>query len=127
MIELKNGCEVLRQAPHHTMDGAVVVIAREDGPLKVVCWVVDAEGHAFWGAYGWKSAVEVFEQRTQSVWDRDEVQFPRLLAEIMATQEDLDLEILAESMDLELALVSELFDRAQHEWELVKDRQALRI
>jgi hypothetical protein len=109
------------------MEGAEVVIAVEDGPMKVVCWVVDAEGHAFWGAYGWKSAVEDFEQRTQSVWDRNEVQFPRLLCELAATQVDLDLEAVAESMDLELADVDDLFDRAHHEWELVKDRQASRI
>ncbi len=127
MIELKNGCEVLRQAPHHTMEDATVVIAREDGPLKVVCWVVDAEGNASWGAYGWESALFVFRQRTKPIWEHNDVQFARLLCEISATQDELDLQALCESMDLELADVNELFDRAHHEWELAKDRQARRL
>lgn len=52
-------------------------------------------------------------------WGNNAVQFPRLLAEIMATQE-LDMEALAESMDLSIDQVSELFDRADEAWEHIK-------
>ena len=64
MIELRNGCEVTHQAPHRSMNDAVVVIANEPGPSGVVCWVVDAEGNAFWGAYGRKDAEAAFLDRT---------------------------------------------------------------
>jgi hypothetical protein len=53
-------------------------------------------------------------------WEDNGVQFSRLLAEISATQDTLDLEALAESMDLEVAQVNELFDRAQVRWEEAK-------
>lgn len=71
MVELKNGCKVIRQAPHGTMEGATVVLARENGPLKVVCWVVDAEGYAFWGAYGKESAERAWNDRTALPHDWD--------------------------------------------------------
>lgn len=50
------------------------------------------------------------------IWFDDRVQFPRLLAEIVATQE-LDLNALAESMDLPVERVNELLDRADWAWE----------
>ena len=55
-------------------------------------------------------------------WERDEYQFPRLLAEIRACVQmnHNDLTLLCESMDLSLDNISELFDRAQAEWERVK-------
>lgn len=56
------------------------------------------------------------------VWDNNEVQFARLLAEIMATQETLDVPALAESMDLPIDRVHELFDRADVAWEAAKSR-----
>ncbi len=65
MIELQNGCEVLREAPHRAMEDTMVVIARENGPLKVVCWVVDAEGNAFWGAYGKEAAESAWRDRVK--------------------------------------------------------------
>jgi len=49
-------------------------------------------------------------------WQNNGVQFPRLLAEIMATQE-LDLNSLANSMDLSVDEINELFDRANQAWE----------
>lgn len=51
-------------------------------------------------------------------WKLDHIQFPRLLAEIAATQDNLDMRLLCESMDLEEEDVDEIFDRAQvvHEW-----------
>lgn len=53
-------------------------------------------------------------------WQRDDIQFPRLLAEISATQDHLDLQSLAESMDLSVDEVNELFDRAGAAWEATK-------
>lgn len=55
-----------------------------------------------------------------SNWERDDIQFPRLIAEINATQDSLNLEALAESMDLSLDEVVELFDRADQAWEAAK-------
>ncbi|WP_321820905.1 MULTISPECIES: hypothetical protein [unclassified Burkholderia] len=52
-------------------------------------------------------------------WERDDIQFPRLIAEIVATQE-LDLPALAESMDLSVDDVNALFDRADQRWEAIK-------
>ncbi len=53
-------------------------------------------------------------------WNDDSIQFARLLAEINATQNDLDLRALAESMDLSIDEINELFDRADIAWEKVK-------
>ena len=53
-----------------------------------------------------------------SVWERDEIQFPRLLAEIAATQE-LGMDALCESMDLTQADIDELFDRASTTWQRI--------
>ena len=50
------------------------------------------------------------------IWNNNEIQFPRLLAEINATQE-LDLDALAESMDLSVDSVKELFERANDKFE----------
>ncbi len=52
-------------------------------------------------------------------WENDAIQFPRLLAEIVATQE-IDFAVLSESTGLELARIDELFDRAQRAWEKIK-------
>lgn len=49
------------------------------------------------------------------LWERNDIQFPRLLAEILATQ-DLDLNALMESMDLEHGDLMNLFDRAEQKW-----------
>lgn len=64
------------------------------------------------------------EQWSQSAytWMDDSVQFPRLIAEINATQDHLDIESLADSMDLETGDVHELFNRADRAWELAKRR-----
>lgn len=53
------------------------------------------------------------------IWKRNEIQFPRLIAEIVATQE-LDLPTLADSMDLSLDSIQELLDRADQVWEAAK-------
>jgi hypothetical protein len=54
-------------------------------------------------------------------WADDWIQFPRLLAEICATQDALDDSALCESMDLTENEVAELFDRAQAAWEAIKE------
>jgi hypothetical protein len=60
---------------------------------------------------------------SKDLWQYNHVQFPRLLSEIMAsgclTEEVWDT--LLESMDLESDELSELFERAQKEWETIKN------
>lgn len=58
------------------------------------------------------------------MWENNSVQFPRLLAEISATQDNLDIPALAESMDLTVEEVNELFDRADAAWERIKKMSA---
>ena len=55
-------------------------------------------------------------------WKNNGIQFPRLLAEIVATQDNLDIPALATSMDLTVEEVNELFDRAQLAWEEIVAR-----
>lgn len=52
-------------------------------------------------------------------WLNNAIQFPRLLAEIAATQ-SLDLQALAESMDVTIEELNDLFDRANNAWEDIK-------
>lgn len=49
-------------------------------------------------------------------WNNDSIQFPRLIAEIIATQEKLDIPALCESMDISVDELDELFERAQQAW-----------
>ena len=58
-----------------------------------------------------------------SLWENDKVQFARLLCEIIATQDNLDLQALCESMDLPLKRVQELFERAHSVFEEEKQKQ----
>ena len=62
------------------------------------------------------------------IWEDISIQFPRLLAEICATVDisPEDFEALKESMDLSKEEINELFDRAQEEWEEIKQEHALR-
>lgn len=71
-----------------------------------------------------KPMIEAIESRgsRHNKWDDDSIQFPRLLCEIMATQENIDFERLAESMDLEHDRIHELFDRANTAWEKAKEK-----
>lgn len=57
--------------------------------------------------------------KNNGVWTHDGIQFPRLIAEIIATQE-LDLAALAESMDLSISDVNDLLQRAEDRWEAIK-------
>lgn len=54
-------------------------------------------------------------------WDRDEYQFPRLLAEIQANCGLAEVDALLHSMDISRAQLDELFDRAHDAWERVKE------
>ncbi len=67
---------------------------------------------------------EEVDKVARSTWDDNEVQFPRLLAEIVATQAGLDLQALAQAMDLTLAEVNSLFERAHDVWEAHKENAA---
>lgn len=64
------------------------------------------------------------------LWNNDPVQFARLLSEIAATQDTLDIPALdipalAEAMDLDISDVVELFDRANAAWETHKSANLL--
>lgn len=59
-------------------------------------------------------------QASSEPWSDDSLQFPRLLAEICATQANLDDAALCESMDLTENEIGQLFDRAQAAWESIK-------
>ena len=56
-----------------------------------------------------------------TLWARNDIQFPRLLAKIMATQ-DVDMGALAISMNLNHDEVAALFDRAQVTWGAIVDQ-----
>lgn len=56
-------------------------------------------------------------------WEDNAIQFPRLLAEIMATQDNLDADALCEAMDITREELDELFDRAQAAWETIKEKR----
>lgn len=60
---------------------------------------------------------------SQRLWEDDSIQFPRLIAEIMATQE-IDAASLCESMDITLKELVELCERADKAWKKIKCRIA---
>jgi hypothetical protein len=62
---------------------------------------------------------EITSELRPSPWTDNTIQFPRLLAEILATQ-DLNLATLCDSMDIAQAQLHELFERADQEWERIK-------
>jgi hypothetical protein len=60
-----------------------------------------------------------------SLWDNNEIQFARLLCELVANWEDdtcakQTIRAVASSMDLTYDQVNELFDRAEVVWEASK-------
>jgi hypothetical protein len=59
-------------------------------------------------------------QEGTTPWENDHVQFARLICEINATQDNLDLEAISESTGLDLADIDALFDRADDAWERAK-------
>lgn len=56
----------------------------------------------------------------ESLWDNNEIQFARLLCELVAACDDLKLRDVCESMDLSQDELNELFDRAETVWEACK-------
>jgi len=54
------------------------------------------------------------------MWNNNEVQFARLLCELVAANESLAIEDVARSMDLEVEDVDELFERAHKVFEEAK-------
>jgi hypothetical protein len=63
----------------------------------------------------------VTDLRNVGVWERDDIQFPRLLAEIVATQ-DIDYTAISDSMDLSEDEINEIFERAHKAFEASKER-----
>jgi hypothetical protein len=55
-----------------------------------------------------------------SLWDNNEIQFARLLCELVANCDDLKLLEVSESMDLDMIDIRQLFDRAHDVWEASK-------
>jgi hypothetical protein len=57
-------------------------------------------------------------------WKNNDIQFPRLLAEILAVGAltPQQMGAICESMDLDAHEVNEIFDRAERVWEEIKKR-----
>ena len=57
-------------------------------------------------------------------WSNNSIQFPRLIAEMEAcgffSQQHELLSFLCHSMDLDLVQIQEIIDRAQQQWEAIK-------
>jgi len=64
-----------------------------------------------------------------NLWSRNDIQFPRLLAELVATDAFTPqvMEQLRESMDLTDKQIGEVLDRAQSEWEQIKENTFFRL
>ena len=59
--------------------------------------------------------------RDREFWDRDDIQFPRLLAEIKAVGlTGAQLVAIRDSMNLTTVEVCELLDRAEETWDALK-------
>ena len=54
------------------------------------------------------------------LWDKDELQFARLLCEIKSNQDNFDYGAIQASMDVTREQLDELFERAQFVWESAK-------
>jgi hypothetical protein len=54
------------------------------------------------------------------LWDNNEIQFARLICELVANCDDLNAPALCESMDLDPGSLDELFERAHTVWENAK-------
>lgn len=91
---------------------AIMRLARDNG-CQWIRFDCDVEPIAELPTHEWP-------EEPEDRWSDDSVQFPRLLAEIMATQDHLNLESLALAMDLDVADVCALFDRADRAWERAK-------
>lgn len=63
-------------------------------------------------------------KKTKPLWEKDALQFPRLLSEMYATLEFTDQQkrALCESMDLRWEDILELMERADAKWQKIKRR-----
>lgn len=102
-----------------TSPGMSASVTEENG-VTVFTRLVDTDEQSI--GVQWEAGEPLASVQDTTFWNVDAVQFPRLLAEIVATQDTLDVPALAASMDLTVADVGELFDRAQAEWERIKVR-----
>lgn len=85
-----------------------------------ICKDLDHQKSAAYGYFG--SAVRLARELNEAEpWDDNEVQFARLLCELVANVDDLHFEEVCESMDLEPEQLQELFDRANEVWEEAKN------
>jgi hypothetical protein len=60
------------------------------------------------------------EHTIDPIWENNNIQFARLLSEIYSTQE-IDFDVLSESMDLSHDDITDLFNRAETEWQNIKN------
>jgi hypothetical protein len=94
------------------------------------CFVIDLENYA--KGCAWCGAVQdcrkdcdkpVVSSDPNVNWANDRIQYPRLLAELYAMSGiDVLIRQVCTSMDLTPAQVEELFERAQRQWDQIKDR-----
>ena len=72
--------------------------------------------------WNWDDVLEILPPRAEeSLWERDDIQFPRLICEFIASQDNLNFKDLAEGMDLDEMELDELFIRAHAAWEKAKE------
>ena len=69
----------------------------------------------------YQAAIDNELSKVDDKWSDTPLQAIRLVSEILATQDTLDMETLCESMDLEMDDLQELMDRIQQEWEDQKE------
>ncbi len=61
------------------------------------------------------------------LWDNEEIQFARLLCELVANVDDLESEKVCESMDFGIEELHELYERAHVRWERAKQEEFDRL
>jgi hypothetical protein len=129
--------DIMESAVRRVGSKAIEVEYHDEEPLTTVTWRRMKAGRymgqrslSFDGIVGPDEvarAVMAYEadvdhESAEANWAKDDIQFPRLLAEIVSTLELTQDQIdeIAESMDLESGRVDELFDRALAAWERIK-------
>ncbi len=118
-VDGEDGIKYVEFEPEYRVDGCHAEIDY-DGDIRAVFPFKHSDDN-LWCAVGNLDELKAkMGMAVASAWRNNSVQFPRLLSEISATQDKLDLGALAESMDMSVDEVNELFDRAQEEWEKVK-------
>jgi hypothetical protein len=84
-----------------------------------ICKDLDHTGSPVFGYFG--GAVRLAKELDQAErWFDNEVQFARLICELVANVDNLEFELVAESMDLSKKELISLYDRANAVWERAK-------